>query len=206
LFPCTPFCPSLAVDIRMLDFVTRLFLRVSPSHTAWCHTLEDYLGAQGYRIHRSDPLCRRFANALTWFNSLQDAVTVQMKLVLDCFRPSVESRDRDKEEEGSGVELTREEYQQGDKAKKRNVHEDGGDIPGLHRKRKRADSTPTAQPQSNTQSMEDTNARHGPLQQQQPQASEYLGSRCPLCFGNTTPPDQEDGWCVCTVFVNKHVY
>ncbi|THU93061.1 hypothetical protein K435DRAFT_555641, partial [Dendrothele bispora CBS 962.96] len=86
LFPCAPFRPSLAVDIRMLDFVTQLFLRVSPNHTAWCHTLEDYLGSQGYRIHGTNPLRRRFANALMWFNSLQNAVVAHVKSVLDGFR------------------------------------------------------------------------------------------------------------------------
>ncbi|KAF9058419.1 hypothetical protein BDP27DRAFT_1148168, partial [Rhodocollybia butyracea] len=31
LFPCAPLHPTLAVDIRHLDFVTRYFLRTSPN-------------------------------------------------------------------------------------------------------------------------------------------------------------------------------
>ncbi|THU86666.1 hypothetical protein K435DRAFT_591483, partial [Dendrothele bispora CBS 962.96] len=79
LFPCAPFRPSLAVDIRVLDFVRRLFLRIALNHTAWCNTLEEYLRAQGYRIQGTDPLRRRFANALMWFNSLHDAVTAHVR-------------------------------------------------------------------------------------------------------------------------------
>ncbi|THV04084.1 hypothetical protein K435DRAFT_627991, partial [Dendrothele bispora CBS 962.96] len=71
LFPCAPKYPSLAVDIRMLDFVTRLFCRISPNHTAWCNTVHDYLHHQGYRLKGQDPLHRRFGNTLQWFNSLQ---------------------------------------------------------------------------------------------------------------------------------------
>ncbi|THU87793.1 hypothetical protein K435DRAFT_577082, partial [Dendrothele bispora CBS 962.96] len=71
LFPCAPVYPSLAVDVRMLDFVTRLFLRISPNHTAWCSTVEDFLRCQGYRLEGKDPLRRRFGNTLQWFNSLQ---------------------------------------------------------------------------------------------------------------------------------------
>ena len=50
LFPCAPLAPTLAVDIRMLDFFCRLFLRISLNHTAIAHTLEDCLGAQGYKL------------------------------------------------------------------------------------------------------------------------------------------------------------
>lgn len=51
LFPCAPLHPSLAVDIRVLDFVTGLFLRVSPNHTAWSNALEEFLRNRGYQLH-----------------------------------------------------------------------------------------------------------------------------------------------------------
>lgn len=72
LFPCSPIYPTLAVDIRVLDFVRRLFLRIAPNYTAWCHAATDFLAAQGYRLPGEDPLRRRFANALQWFMSLND--------------------------------------------------------------------------------------------------------------------------------------
>lgn len=51
LFPCAPLHPSLAVDIRVLDFVTRYFLRASPNHTAWAHTANDFLRDRGYQLN-----------------------------------------------------------------------------------------------------------------------------------------------------------
>ena len=49
-FPCAPVAPTLAVDVRVLDFVCRLFVCISPNHTAIAQALEDCLGAQGYKL------------------------------------------------------------------------------------------------------------------------------------------------------------
>ena len=49
-FPCAPYHPTLAVAIRMLQFVTKLFVRVSPNNTAWCATVEDFLQDLGYKL------------------------------------------------------------------------------------------------------------------------------------------------------------
>ncbi|KAJ3714478.1 hypothetical protein C8R42DRAFT_646407 [Lentinula raphanica] len=75
LFPCAPIHPTLAVDIRVLDFVTKLFLRIAPNNTAWVDALSDFLNSQGYQLPGKDPLRRRFGNALQWYNSLQDLTT-----------------------------------------------------------------------------------------------------------------------------------
>jgi hypothetical protein len=50
LFGNAPKDPSLAVDLSVLDFVTRMFLRLSPNNTAICQTIEDFLGSQGYQL------------------------------------------------------------------------------------------------------------------------------------------------------------
>ncbi|KIK53644.1 hypothetical protein GYMLUDRAFT_178677 [Collybiopsis luxurians FD-317 M1] len=50
LFPCAPIDPSLAVEMRILEFVSLLFLRVSPNNTAWCGALEEFLQKQGYHM------------------------------------------------------------------------------------------------------------------------------------------------------------
>lgn len=50
LFGNAPKEPTLAVDLRVLDFVTRLFLRLSPNNTAICQTIEDFLRSQGYQL------------------------------------------------------------------------------------------------------------------------------------------------------------
>ncbi|THU82139.1 hypothetical protein K435DRAFT_823279 [Dendrothele bispora CBS 962.96] len=160
-----------SVDIRMLDFVTRFFLCVSPNHTAWCNALEDYLGSQGYRIHGTDPLHQQFANALMWFNSLQNAVCMEVKSAVDGFRSVTRSRDDNEVEDP-----------------------DNKVLPGFRRKRKRDDSSPCPDPGSlptTNDGASETGVR----------PSDYLRSRCPLCFGGTTPPDLSDGW---SVFVYTH--
>ena len=50
LFPCAPIVPTLAVDIKLLEFMKTLFLRVSPNVTAMSSTLEDCLYALGYKL------------------------------------------------------------------------------------------------------------------------------------------------------------
>ena len=50
LFPCAPIAPTLAVDIKMLEFVRELFLRMPPNTTSWCETLEVFLGKQSYKL------------------------------------------------------------------------------------------------------------------------------------------------------------
>ncbi|KAF9060551.1 hypothetical protein BDP27DRAFT_1169169, partial [Rhodocollybia butyracea] len=50
LFPCSPIFPTLAVDIRVLDFIWRFFLQIVPNYTAWCGTATDFLATQGYYL------------------------------------------------------------------------------------------------------------------------------------------------------------
>ncbi|KAJ3816838.1 hypothetical protein F5880DRAFT_1493836 [Lentinula raphanica] len=50
LFGSAPKELTLAVDVRVLDFVTRLFLRISPNHTGLSNTIEDFLKCQGYQM------------------------------------------------------------------------------------------------------------------------------------------------------------
>ncbi|KAL0567904.1 hypothetical protein V5O48_014090 [Marasmius crinis-equi] len=44
-----------------------------PNHRAWCNTVTELLGAQGYKMRGQDPLQRHFSNALQWFGSLKHA-------------------------------------------------------------------------------------------------------------------------------------
>ncbi|KAG1863204.1 hypothetical protein DFJ58DRAFT_656472, partial [Suillus subalutaceus] len=50
LFPCAPVAPSLAVDLRVLEFVHLLFICQSPNHTAWCDAVETFLDGMGYKL------------------------------------------------------------------------------------------------------------------------------------------------------------
>lgn len=49
-FGCAPVHPSIAVDMKMLDLVTRLFLNMAPNTTAWCETLDSFLREQGFKL------------------------------------------------------------------------------------------------------------------------------------------------------------
>ncbi|KAJ3792782.1 hypothetical protein GGU11DRAFT_653413, partial [Lentinula aff. detonsa] len=96
LFPCAPLYPSLAVDLRVLDFARRLFLRISPNTTAWSETLEEFLHSQGFQMKGEDPLRRQFGNALHWYDSLQIATAKSVDSL-----PPAASNSEDEDEEGS---------------------------------------------------------------------------------------------------------
>ncbi|RDB25584.1 hypothetical protein Hypma_006945 [Hypsizygus marmoreus] len=81
-FPSAPLAPTLAVDLKVLDFVTSLFVNVAPNNTAWCKTVETFLSKQGYKLTTQDSLRKRFGNALQWYNALQDATTRHVDIVL----------------------------------------------------------------------------------------------------------------------------
>jgi len=87
LFPCAPMAPTLAVDLRVLEFVRLLFVRQSPNQTAWCDTLETFLDGMKYKlaskvgislltvapVHLTffqNSLRRRFSNAFHWYRVL----------------------------------------------------------------------------------------------------------------------------------------
>lgn len=89
LFPCSPVYPTLAIDIRVLDFVRRLFLRIAPNYTAWCSAATDFLASQGYHLPGDDPLRRRFANALQWFISLCDMAVIEVDSILQRVREEI---------------------------------------------------------------------------------------------------------------------
>jgi hypothetical protein len=49
-FPCAPIAPTLAVDIRVLQLVKELFVRLAPNVTGWCDAFEALLDGMGYRV------------------------------------------------------------------------------------------------------------------------------------------------------------
>ncbi|OAX32637.1 hypothetical protein K503DRAFT_794704 [Rhizopogon vinicolor AM-OR11-026] len=67
LFACAPVAPSLAVDIRVLELVNKLFARITPNSTAWCEALETFLNERGYKLNTKDSLRRCFSNAYHWY-------------------------------------------------------------------------------------------------------------------------------------------
>ncbi|KAG6905171.1 hypothetical protein DXG01_004443, partial [Tephrocybe rancida] len=70
-FALAPLEPTLAVDFKVLDFVSTLFLHVAPNNTGWTDMVETFLAKQGYKLVVEGFLRKRFGNALVWYNVLQ---------------------------------------------------------------------------------------------------------------------------------------
>ncbi|KAJ3764673.1 hypothetical protein FB446DRAFT_798584 [Lentinula raphanica] len=158
LFPCAPLHPTLAVDIRLLDFATRLFLRVAPNNTAWVDTINDFLNFQGYQLQGKDPLRRRFGNALQWYNCLQDLTGDFVDSALAVARNNEDDPGVD-EAESEIVESARQEDEESDQS-----CEDSD-----------RDSTASHVPKRALRMALD--------EKQLSRPTEYLRARCPLCFG-----------------------
>ena len=65
-FPCAPLLPTLAVDLRVLEFTMKLFVQIAPNTTAFSMTLEQCLGSMGFQLdHRvsGEPSAQNFINA-----------------------------------------------------------------------------------------------------------------------------------------------
>ncbi|EDR01938.1 uncharacterized protein LACBIDRAFT_310168 [Laccaria bicolor S238N-H82] len=86
LFPCAPLLPSLAVDLNMLEFVNGLFVNAAPNTTAWCETLESFLGNRRYKLSTRNSLHRCFGAAMQWYATLIDKKNHQLANYLDQFR------------------------------------------------------------------------------------------------------------------------
>ncbi|KAK7441188.1 hypothetical protein VKT23_016669 [Stygiomarasmius scandens] len=190
LFPCTPKQPTLAVDIRMLDFVSRLFLHVSPNHTAWCSAVEDFLRCQGYRLQGKDPLRRRFGNALQWFNSLQAESEVFLKSLLSRTRtqlltPVPQSSDSQGSSRSSRPRVTVEDVEDEESSSLR--------IPDCADTDFNLEFTSSdALPHKRLYSERDNTSKdEQPVIPPLSHPSEYLRERCPICFGGHFDPEKK---------------
>ncbi|KAJ7077217.1 hypothetical protein C8R44DRAFT_836767 [Mycena epipterygia] len=83
LFACSPQHPSLAVDVKVLEFARRLFVNMPPNNTAWCNTLETFLSSRSYKLKTRDTLRMRFGNALEWYISMEHATNARIEALLD---------------------------------------------------------------------------------------------------------------------------
>ncbi|KAF8834234.1 hypothetical protein BDN67DRAFT_992712 [Paxillus ammoniavirescens] len=154
-FGCAPITPSLAVDLRLLQFVKTLFVRLTPNTTAWCEALAVFLQQRGYGLTTQENLRRRFSNAYHWYIVL---VVHNKELVSGIINAS---RSHNAHEASDGEE------------------EEGGG----------------------------GGAAKDPQQLQNP--SDYLRSRCPLCFGGLNWRKERDSLvdvivCIDTCFTQKH--
>ncbi|KAJ7025006.1 hypothetical protein C8F04DRAFT_968373 [Mycena alexandri] len=101
VFGCAPVAPSLAVDMRVLEFARNLFLHVAPNNTAFSATLEGVLAAMGFQLQhqasfsycasQTNSLRRRFGNTLMWYthayNRLKDKYTRLIDVARETLHP-----------------------------------------------------------------------------------------------------------------------
>ncbi|KZP06311.1 hypothetical protein FIBSPDRAFT_914718 [Athelia psychrophila] len=79
-FICSsPTHPTLAVDIKLLEFARMQFLHMIPNTTGWCGALEDFLTSLGFKLETRDTLRRRFTACLRWYYAVVDAAENHMR-------------------------------------------------------------------------------------------------------------------------------
>lgn len=192
-FPSAPLAPTLAVDLKVLDFVRRLFLNVAPNTTAWCKTVEAFLTSQGYHLRTEDSLRKRFGNALQWFISLQHATTKHVDTILHCVRCISKNLD-DGKDSSAPIPIDPMSISEpiGDLSST-----EAGDSPSLllahapsSHKRARIDEV---EPDGDAE-----NKPSNPFPDPPPRVrpSDYLRSRCPLCFGGVFPTPNSTGYVI----------
>jgi hypothetical protein len=198
LFPCAPIAPTLAVSLKMLEFVCELFVRMPPNTTSWCNTLEAFLGKRSYKLTtrvsffllnfpafgnggKQDTLRRRFGNALRWYYSLVNVTDHHVKEALETARASLTS-DRDPATEGthnlSVLGTLRFIVIIQDPLLSSFVVPPVAPAPS-------SSPSPHPPPASPHPPQNSDNARAPPLSR----PSDYLRRRCPLCFGGVKVHD-----------------
>lgn len=50
LFPCAPTAPTLAVDLKLLEFARLQFLTMVPNLTGWCEAMELHLKGLSFKF------------------------------------------------------------------------------------------------------------------------------------------------------------
>ncbi|KAG6905067.1 hypothetical protein DXG01_005303, partial [Tephrocybe rancida] len=188
--------PTLAVEIKVLDFVSSLFLNVAPNNAGWSKTVETFLEKQGYKLKTEGSLRKRFRNALVWYNVLQDATTRHIGDVLRVTCSIAVNLD-----DGKWHHSVNEEFDEPDPfsspcerarhpspttpdnispQSSQNIHramvedeESDSDNPVPVGSKRRRDEQEVDEAEQNP--FADPSARVRP--------SDYLRSRCPLCFG-----------------------
>lgn len=108
LFPCAPMYPTLAVDLKLLEFARIQFLSLTPNVSGWCEAVVTFLKGLSFNLQgkvfypatcrklRSDcflayqdPIRRRFSNAMRWYQELLQASQQATATLLERARISV---------------------------------------------------------------------------------------------------------------------
>ncbi|KAF9503945.1 hypothetical protein BS47DRAFT_1309035 [Hydnum rufescens UP504] len=181
LFPCSPVYPALAVSLDMLEFVSTLFVHLAPNETAWADALTSFLARRGHVFEAQDSLRRRFASALGQYQVLVRVVTAEMDKQISVARHVVLSRDPADRGDippetimlpiiDDSTPITNRLYISALSPDGRSVRQPSTSTTE-NSSRSHAIAPPVPNPDLHTRS----NTRSVP--------SDYLRSRCPLCFG-----------------------
>ncbi|KAJ7845029.1 hypothetical protein B0H14DRAFT_2358311, partial [Mycena olivaceomarginata] len=231
-FPCAPFLPSLAVDLRVLEFARNLFLQISPNHTAFSVTLECTLKTMGFQLDHQNSLRKRFASCLQWYSHMKNKTTARYQAIADAARPEppvatshLQREDTNTSNDGDaaspstppvtpqGIHVER-EVPRGRRThrvgKHHARHSSMTPTRGREAVGQQRDSSCSSSPSGDRghcspatgskRAREGTPEAENPFPDPQPRArpSEYLRSRCPLCFGNL----EHDGSMLADVIVS----
>ncbi|KII86537.1 hypothetical protein PLICRDRAFT_78128, partial [Plicaturopsis crispa FD-325 SS-3] len=155
----------------LLEFVQNLFVRMPPNTTAWCDTLEAFLGNRGYKLTTRDSIRRRFGNALQWYGCLVNQTRLAVDGALEKERETMLAKEKnsgrvDDEDDNNSVPAS------SDTA-------DMSPFPGI-------DSEEEGSEQRQRGNDEDDKEEGS----KGARPSEYLRKRCPLCFGGKQCHDE----------------
>jgi hypothetical protein len=167
LFPCSPVHPALAVSVEMLEFVSTLFLHLAPNETAWTDTLVTFLARRGHVFGAQDSLRRRFSSALCQFQVLVRVVNAEMEKQISAARHEI---------------LSHNPVDWNNVAPLLALPKVDGIMPITARTYVSALSPDGRSPQGPTVSAS-SSCVEGNVNEPPISVSDYLRSRCPLCFG-----------------------
>ncbi|KAJ6568559.1 hypothetical protein B0H19DRAFT_1256310 [Mycena capillaripes] len=176
LFPSAPLRPGLAVDVRLLEFTMKLFVRIAPNKSAMVGALEEHLRDLGFKLPSDDGMRRQLSASLEWYTHLRHRVDAHVDEVIETTRKYTTSLPSDAADfppstPGGTTSTPPQTPPQSPRPQS---------APFLNRGRVRGvravpQSSPTpATPRGQKRSRADS-PRERP--------SEYLRARCPACFG-----------------------
>ncbi|KAJ7194705.1 hypothetical protein GGX14DRAFT_678291 [Mycena pura] len=196
-FACAPLLPSVAVDLRVLEFTTKLFVHIAPNTTAFSEALERALETMGFQLDHRNSLRRRFGNALQWYAHLQNQTKARYRAIIDALRPAPEPA-TDRPDEAPVASRRPLESSRHNRGRQRDHRTSAASVEspltptdGARRQAERAAESPTRKrPRDYTPECppgeKATSDHPPPFAPPKPRArpSNYLRSCCPACFGD----------------------
>ncbi|KAK7007314.1 hypothetical protein R3P38DRAFT_2553906 [Favolaschia claudopus] len=202
-FGSAPLMPSLAVDLRVLEFTRTLFLAISPNNTAISQALETFLSAMGYQLDNRNSLRRRFANALMWYTHLKNLLKSHYEVAIETARETLLSDER-----GNSPQTPRGRRRERSAARSPSLSQTT-----VHRRRSStppASRSATPTPAPNRKRRREPTPETVPIPFPEPpplsRPSQYLIRKCPACFANLIhdPSQVADGMvCIDACFTQK---